>query len=53
MAKISTHLTTLLKDGKLEGKMELDLKGAVGELINCSVLKGGKRRRIVHELSLP
>lgn len=31
MAKISSHLTTLLKDGKLEGKkMELDLKGGGG-----------------------
>lgn len=26
MAKISSHLTTLLKDGKLEGRMELDLR---------------------------
>lgn len=42
MAKISTHLTTLLKDGKLEGeKNGIGLKGAVGELINLSVPKRG------------
>lgn len=40
MAKISSHLTTLLKNGELEGgKMELDLRGGVGELINLSVPK--------------